>query len=367
MIKKVKKVTSKKSGTTKAKVSSRVDSIVTSINKRFGDNAIILGVGSKSAEVYKKDFISTGILQLDADLNGGIAVGRYTEISGAFSTTKTTLGLHVLANAQKRGMTCALIDVEGTSGDEDYLRACGVDPTKIYYCTPSSLEELVDVLIELQSEGKVKFALYDSIAASMATNLELNTKIGDSMRMGVPQQELGSYFRRFQMLNNKFFRNGETPFTLVAINQLREKIGAYGDSEYTPGGRGKGFVSSCELRLRQGDWIKEKNVTVGQVVKYKISKNKMGKRMRQGEVDFYFDENEVGVSPLNYDVMKDLIIVALQYGIIQKAGGWFSYKDLQKIQGAESFIDALKERNDLMKSIRKEVMEVVEKTHKGKE
>ena len=342
----------------KKKQDPQLLSLVESLNKKYGENAVILGV---SKETYPTDFISTGILQLDADLGGGIAIGRYTEISGKESSTKTTLSLHILANAQRKGLTCALFDVEGTSDSEEYLTACGVDVSRLLYFRPTSLEELGAMLDSIQTSGKVKFAVYDSIACSMTTRKELSMQVGDSFQMGIPQSELGSIFRRFQMSNNRFFRTGEIPFTLIGINQLREKIGAYGDPEYTPGGRTKDFTSSCNIRLRQGDWIKEGQNTVGQVVKYKISKNKLFYRNLSGEVDFYFQPNSEGIPPLNYDVVKDTIIVAIGKNIIERAGAWYSYKDKFKVQGIPKVVEEIKSNPELMDMIYGEVMNLAKK------
>lgn len=160
------------------------------------------------------------------------------------------------------------------------------------------------------------------------------------------------------MANNLFFRTGQVPTTLIGINQLREKIGAYGDPEYTPGGRAKDFVSSINLRLRKGDWIKEGNEIIGQVMKYKVSKNKIYKRGGVGEVDFYFADNSIGIEPCNYDVLQDVSLIALSMNVIHKAGGWFSYKDV-KVQGGSKLIEAMRSNPSMVEEIRAEVMQIV--------
>lgn len=343
---------------------------VSVLNKKYGKNAVLLGISNEEESLYNQQFISTGLLQLDIDLGGGIAVGRYTEISGKESSTKTTLTLNILSNAQKMGLKCALLDIEGTSGDIEYLQACGVNVEELLYMRPSSLEEATNMVNDLQSDGIVKFAVYDSIAMSMASESELEKNVGESMRMGVPQQMIQSMLRRFQMKNNLFFRNGEIPFTLIGINQLRENIGQkFGNPEYTPGGRGKDYVSSCNIRLRVGDYIAEgsgaeKNI-VGQVVKYKISKNKLYKRMRDGEVNFYFSENQAGVLPLHYDKIMDIVLVALTCNVIKKSGGWYSYKE-NKVQGLDKLMSLLSENTAFIDEIKTEVLEIVKKTKNGK-
>ena len=133
--------------------------------------------------------------------------------------------------------------------------------------------------------------------------------------------------------------------------------------DYTPGGRAKEFAYSVRLRLRKGDWIKEKDNIVGQVTKYKIDKNKLGIPYRSGEVDFYFDENNsAGVPALNYDVFKDMVLVGVVSGVITKSGGWYSYHDLEKIQGLDKFTNELRKREDLIQKLREEVLLVEEKT-----
>lgn len=342
--------------------------LITVLNKKYGENSVLLGV-SNEKPIYDQQFISTGLLQLDIDLGGGIAIGRYTEVSGKESSTKTTLTLNILSNAQKIGIKCALLDIEGTSGDEEYLRACGVNINELLYMRPSSLEEATNMVNDLQNGGIIKLAVYDSIAMSMASEAELEKNVGESVRMGIPQQMIQSMLRRFQMKNNLFFRNGEMPFTLIGINQLRESIGKYGNPEYTPGGRGKDYVSSCNIRLRVGDYISEgsgvNKTIVGQVVKYKISKNKLYKRMRDGEVNFYFSENSTGIQPLHYDTLMDTVLVAIEYDIIKKAGGWYSFKE-EKVQGLDKLFEVLTKNPQYIEDIKKEVINIVQKIRKGK-
>ena len=357
----------KKQGSKKSvKSDARLKALVDKINKEFGHNTVTLGV-EELEKSYNQVYIPTGILQLDADLGGGVPVGRYIEVSGRESSTKTTLTLNIIGQAQRMGYLCSFVDIEGTSKNIDYLEACGVDHRNLIYDNPASLEEAARLVNYYQREGSIKVCGYDGIAASMVTEMEMDNKkqIGEPKQMGTPQKILQDMLLRFQMANNKFFRLGETPFTLISTNQIREKPTAYGDPEYTPGGRGKDFVSSVNIRLRQGDWIREGQSIVGQVVKYKISKNKLYKRMRAGEIDFYFDDNNAGVEPLHYDVMKDIVITAIGNNIIEQGGAWYSFGDV-RVQGAKNMIEAVREDEDLQARIREEVMEIVSKTRVGK-
>lgn len=348
---------------TSNKISPELQKVVDSINKKFGDNTITVGVKQNNAYSEKIPRIPTGSISLDIALGGGIPVGRFTEISGAFSSTKTTQCLHIIKNAQKIGLNCALIDVENTT-DEQYLREIGVDYDNLIYTNPSSMEEALQVLTDLQKSGVVNLAVLDSIAAVMASNKELESDMDETVRMGIPQQMFGEFFRKYQMNNNKLAREGKPAFTLIGINQEREKIGAYGDPTYTPGGRAKGFTASVDLRLRRGDWIVEgkgeNKEIVGQVVKFKICKNKTFRPMQSGEFDFYFSENTAGVIPYSNDIYKEIVISAVEWGIIQRSGSWFMYKD-QKFQGINAVVTALKETPEIVGELKEQVIELAQK------
>lgn len=346
-----------KKTTTPKKSNTDLNKIVEGLNKKFGDNVVAVGFSKTYAQSNKVQRIPTGSFTLDIALGGGLPLGRYIEISGAYSSTKTSQVLDIIREAQKAGLVCALLDVEGTT-DEVYLKRKGVDVDNLLYSRPAGMEEACDLMLELQKSGEVHLGVIDSIAA-MSPNKEQETAIADSVRMGIPQQILGEFFRKFQANNNKLDREGKTPFTLIGLNQLREKIGAYGDPEYTPGGRAKGFTCSVDIRLRRGDWIVQgtgvDKEMVGQVVKFKIEKNKTYKRMQSGEFDFYFSENNAGV-PVSYnDTEKEVVVCAVEYGVIERAGAWFKYED-KKFQGLANLVDELKTNPELLAELKEKVM-----------
>lgn len=349
---KQKKETPKKSN------SAEMQRLLDSINKKFGDNAVTLGVPSGDNEVIKR--IPTGSVALDVALGGGIPVGRYTEISGGLSTTKSTQCAHIVRNAQKMGYKCAFIDVEATTTRE-YLRACGVDTDELLYSRPVGLEEATQIVIDMESSGLVQLAVIDSIAALSPTK-EQDSKMEESVQMGLVPKLLGEFFRKYQAFNNKLVREGNEPFTLICVNQLREKIGSYGSPEYTPGGRANGFVQSVAIRFRRGDWIVQGTGTnkeiIGQVVKFKIEKNKTYRRNQEGSFDFYYSENEAGVTPNYNDNNKSIIMLGVEWGIIERKGAWFYYAD-NKYQGIPALVKALSEDENLFEKLKTEVMERV--------
>lgn len=331
------------------------------LNKKFGANCITLGVPKDSeGNVREIKRIPTGSISLDIALGGGIPEGRFIEMSGAYSSTKTTQALHMIREAQKMGYVCALVDVEGTT-DEAFLEALGVNVETLLYSQPDGMEEACQLILDMQKSGAVNFCVLDSIAA-MSPNKEQETSMEETVRMGIPQQILGEFFRKFQANNNRLNRENKTPFTLIGINQLREKIGAYGDPEYTPGGRAKGFTCSVDIRLRRGDWITEgtgnDREIVGQVVKFKIEKNKTFKRMTTGEFDFYFAENSGGIAPFFNDNEKEVVMCAVEWGVIERTGSWFVCYD-KKYQGVNGLVSALKESPELVKKLREDVLRLV--------
>lgn len=354
------KATTSPKVTPKRSLSPEVLKVVNDLNKKFGENTIQIGI-SKEKAVIKR--IPTGSISLDIALGGGIPEGRFIEISGNESSTKTTQTCHIVREAQKLGYVVAFFDVEGTS-DLEYFEKLGVDTSCLIYSRPDSMEEATEGMLQLQRSGQVTLGVIDSIA-SMTPNKEAESKMDETVRMGIPQQLLGEFFRKWQSNNNRLCREGKTPFTLIGINQLREKIGTYGDPEYTPGGNAKKFFSSVNLRLRKGDWITEgkgdNKEIVGQVVKFKIEKNKTYKRMQTGEFDFYFSEdNSAGVSALYNDNFKEIVVCAVEWGVIERRGAWFYYKD-GKYQGIDSLIDDLKKKPELVDDIKKQVIDLATK------
>ena len=339
---------------------------VTSMNKKFGMNAVRLGFDHLPDVEEPFERIPTGIVPLDIALGGGVPVGRYSQISGAFSTSKSTIACHIVREAQKLGHICSYHDVEGTT-DLAYMKSLGVDTDSLYYSKPDGLEECTQLILDMQRSKIVTLSIFDSIEASAPTK-ELDSDMDESMQMGMKPKLLGEFFRKLQAGNNRLSREGDTEFTLIALNQLREKIGGYGDPEYTPGGRAKDFTASVDIRLRRGDWIVEgtgdNRETVGHVVKFKIPKNKTYKRMQSGEADFYFSEdNSANIDAGHFDNFKSIVLEAVSWGLIERGGAWF-YLDKEadlKFQGAQSLIDYLRENPEIVDKLKLDIIELAAK------
>ena len=354
------KPTVEKSASQNKSKSVVLENTVADINKKYGDGAIRIGLPNK-----KIDRVPTGLISLDIDLGGGIPVGRATNIAGGFSVAKSTLALHILKAFQRAGYPSVFCDVEGTSGSEEYMRSIGVDVDNLLYATPSSLEETTNMILDLQREGIVKFGLWDCIIATKP-NKVIDKNVGDSVQMGVMQTILDEFFAKFALNNNKLSREGKVPFTLITVNQLREKPTMYGNPEYTPGGRAKDFAFSIDLRLRRAEWITEgkgnNKSVVGQVVSYKTEKNKTYKRMQEGQLDLYIEENELGIPKFNFDNFKSLVTEAVSFGLIEQGGAWYML-DVErglKFQGFDKLVEFLRENKDEVSSLEKKLLALVD-------
>jgi len=263
------------------------------------------------------------------------------------------------------GLRCAIIEAEAGSISEPYLRDLGVDVANLVYSPSEGLEEALQILFDLQRSGEVQLAVWDSIEASPPTK-EYDTDMDDTVQMGIKPKLNNMYFRKFMAGNNYLTRRDMRPFTLIGINQLREAIGRYGDPEFTTGGRGKGFTAAIDLRLRKGDWIVEgkgENAQiVGQIVKFKVEKNKTFKRMQTGEFDFYFAPNSQGVKPLYNDNVKEIIVEGIEYGLIIQGGAWFTVNETgKKFQGLPALVEYLRPQKNLIDKFRKEIIDQITK------
>jgi RecA/RadA recombinase len=196
----------------------------------------------------------------------------------------------------------------------------------------------------------------------MEPNKVQDSKMDEPTQMGIKQKLLGEYFGKYTANNNRISREGRRMFTLVGINQEREKIGSYGDPTYTPGGRAKGFFCCVDIRLRRGDWIQQgtgnNKEIVGQVVKYKVEKNKTFRRMMTGEFDYYFAENEANVDVYQFDNEKEIIMCAVSWGVIDKKGSWL-YIGERGFQGTEKLAEALKQEPETVRDLKDKVLRLV--------
>lgn len=310
------------------------------IKKQFGDGAIMtLGKHSADREI---NVIKTGALSLDAALGiGGLPRGRIVEIYGPESSGKSTLALHVVANAQRNGGVAAYIDAEHAL-DPAYAAKIGVNIDDLLICQPDSGEEALNIAETLARSNAIDVIIVDSVAA-LVPKMELEGEIGDSF-MGLQARMMSQALRKLTAALSK------SNTCAVFINQIREKIGVvYGNPETTTGGRALKFYSSVRLEIRRTAGIKgADNSEIGNRVKVKVAKNKMAPPFLVAEFDILFNE---GISRTG-----TAIDMATEYNIVDKKGAWFSYKGQRLGQGREAVREELKNNPKLLEEIEKLIM-----------
>ncbi|MCK9575928.1 MAG: recombinase RecA [Clostridia bacterium] len=314
-----------------------LEQAIAQIEKQFGKGSIMkLGDGIQQPV----EVISTGCLTLDFALGiGGIPRGRVIEIFGPESSGKTTVSLHMIAEAQKIGGTAAFIDAEHAL-DPIYARHLGVKLEELYISQPDTGEQALDIVETLVRSGAVDIVVIDSVAA-LTPKAEIDGEMGDS-HIGLQARLMSQALRKLAGITNK------TKTCVVFINQLREKVGVmYGSPETTPGGKALKFYSSIRLDVRKIDTIKDGTNFIGNRTKVKIVKNKLAPPFKIAEFDIIYGK---GIS--NEGCILDL---AIEYDIIKKSGSWFSFNDEKIGQGKENVKAYLLANPEIMKDVESKV------------
>lgn len=303
------------------------------IEKQFGKGAI-MRFGEQ--EVQKVEALSTGCLTLDTALGiGGIPRGRIIEIYGPESSGKTTVALHMIAAVQKNGGTAAFVDAEHAL-DPLYAQNLGVQINDLYIAQPDNGEQALDIAETLVRSNSIDIIVIDSVAA-LTPQAEIDGEMG-SATVGLQARLMSQALRKLTAICNK------SKCSIVFINQLREKIGVmYGNPETTPGGKALKFYSSVRIDVRKGEAIKDGSEVIGNRTKARIVKNKVAPPFKVAEFDILFGK---GISQFGC-----VIDVAVDLGIIEKSGSWFSYKDEKIGQGREKTMDYLNKNPEISDEI----------------
>jgi len=306
---------------------------MTEIDKEFGPGSIMKLGANKSINV---SVISTGILPIDAILGvGGFPRGRIIEIFGPESSGKTTVALHVIAEAQKTGGFAAFIDAEHAI-DPTYAKKIGVDIDNLLISQPDSGEQALEIVERLIKSGHIDVIVIDSVAA-LTPRAELEGKMGDA-HVGLQARLMSQAMRKLSAITNR------TKTIVIFINQVREKVGIlYGNPEVTTGGRALKFYASVRMEVRKKEPIKIGDAIIGTRTQVKVIKNKVAPPFKEASFDLIYG---VGVSKEG-----SIIDLAVQQNIIVKKGAWYYYKDDNIGQGRESIKEYLNSNPEIAKEI----------------
>lgn len=319
-----------------------VSQVVDEIKQKFGDGLIM-----KLGDVKKVDVevIPTGSVSLDIALGiGGIPRGRVVEVYGPESSGKTTLSLHVVAEAQKKGGTAAFIDAEHAL-DPQYAKRIGVNIDELLISQPDSGEQALDIVETLVRSNAVDIIVVDSVAA-LVPRAEIEGEMGDS-HMGLQARLMSQALRKLTAIISK------TNATVIFINQLRMKIGVvFGNPETTTGGQALKFYSSLRLEVRRAAQIKKGDEVVGNRVKVKVVKNKVAPPFKVAEFDIMYNE---GIS-----VAGDAIDTGVTYEVVKKSGNSYSYGEEKFGVGRETAKKYLRENPKTLEKVMKEILKASE-------
>ena len=334
---------------TKEERKKALDAAIAQIEKSYGKGSIMK---LNESRVTAVEVIPTGCLSVDLALGiGGLPRGRIVEIYGPESSGKTTLSLHVIAEAQKLGGTVAFIDAEHAL-DPVYARNLGIDTDNLYISQPDNGEQALDIAEALVRSGGVDVVVVDSVAA-LTPKAEIDGEMGDS-QIGLQARLMSKALRILTSVCNK------SKTCIIFINQLREKVGVmFGNPETTPGGKALKFYASVRLDVRRVEGVKDGGEVVGNHTKVKVVKNKLAPPFKTAEFDIIFGK---GISRASC-----IIDLGLEYGILTKSGSWFGYNGERICQGRNALMNMLEDKPELAAEMEAAIKKLADEKNKAQE
>jgi len=314
-----------------------LESLLGSLREKYGEEAVMKLGEARRVDV---DVIPTGSLGLDLALGvGGVPRGRVIEIYGPESSGKTTLSLHIVAEAQKKGGLCAFVDAEHAL-DPEYAKKLGVKINDLLISQPDTGEQALEIVESLVRSGSIDVVVIDSVAA-LTPQAEIEGEMGQS-HMGLQARLMSQALRKLTAIVAK------TKTIVIFINQIRMQIGVFfGNPETTTGGKALKFYASVRIEVRRAAQIKKGEDIIGNRVKAKVVKNKVAPPFRTAEFDIMYNEG------ISYE--GDLLNLGLKYELVKKSGASFSYGETRLGQGFENSKEYLREHRDLAKELQKEI------------
>lgn len=315
-----------------------LDASIAQLEKTYGKGAVIK-MGEKPT--MQVETVPTGSLMLDRALGvGGLPKGRIIEIYGPESGGKTTLTLHCVAEEQRAGGVCAFIDAEHAL-DPVYAKNIGVDIDNLYISQPDSGEQALEIAEKLIRSGAIDLVVVDSVAA-LVPKAEIDGDMGDS-HVGLQARLMSQALRKLTGVVSS------SNCTIIFINQLREKIGVmFGNPETTSGGRALKFYSSVRLDIRRIETVKSGGEAVANHVRVKVVKNKVAPPFKEAEFDIVFGKG--------IDTLREIIDLGSEFGIVEKAGSWYSYNGLKIGQGMDKVKEYLRANEEICEEIKQKVV-----------
>lgn len=334
-----------------------VKALAAKINKKHGDNMIVLG--SEASQPIPR--VPTGSLGIDLILGGGWPANQWNEIIGDESSGKTAVALKTIAINQKKDPDFVAVWVAAEQWVSEYAEMCGVDVDRVLVVETNDMETAYDTCIQLAESQEVDLIVIDSLPALVPAAEDEKDMEGSTVGRGALLT--GKFFRKVGKATKRSLTGEERPVLGLVINQWRQKIGVmYGDPRTTPGGVGKNYAYFVRAEVRRKDWIEigsgENKERIGQTILVRTIKNKSAPAQRVAQVDFYFEEGGA-CTPGDYDFAKEVVAMAVMEKIIVKAGAFYRY-DGNQWRGQAALLDALREDVDLYEKVRAEVASVYE-------
>lgn len=335
-------------------INAEAKKIMAQINKKLGDNVVVIG-GDIRADLITR--VTTGSTTFDYVLGGGFPSNQWNELIGEASHGKTAIALKTVAANQAKDPEYTTVWIAAEQWVPEYAEMCGVDTSRVIVVETNIMEEAYDAVITFAESKSVDCIVIDSLPALVPS--PESEKNMDEMTVGRGALITNKFFRKAGAAMKRSLVEAERPILGIVINQYRMKIGVmHGDPRTTPGGEGKNYAFFTRSEVRRDEWIETgsgaNKTRVGQRIKIRVLKNKTAPPQRVAYVDFYFSPYSI-YEPGDYDTAKEIAAMVIVKGIVERKGGWVYYGD-RKWQGAEALTNSIREEVDLFEELRDKVL-----------